>query len=122
MNLHISSFVVRSEDGSLDLDETLSKFSAVVKTWEATQKADQETVLAHINKFYDEMPGVAVSMSVLYSYVAGKMNAYTSDAFNTVKERCDDTVKSNPNIFTQERRTGTYRTADRKPKTENKAA
>lgn len=118
--ISLLSVAKRNSDGSLNLDETMSAIRVMVESWELKTRADLGTVLAAVNSVFDKLPGAQLNMLALTSAVMGELQASPTE-YATIAERVDAVIKSNPTVFGQAKKKGTYRLADQK-KEETKAA
>lgn len=101
MNISLVTYVVRSEDGSIDSDATVQKFAKDLAAYEAKQKHDQVAIIAALDTVLGKFPDTGLPMTFLSAMVAAELGANTPEAMSLVAERLDDCVKSNPQLYTQ---------------------
>ena len=104
MNINLAQYILRSEDGTIDLDSTLIKFQADCEKYEAENSADNATVKDAINTIFDRYPS-NINMPALVSLVAGELKA-TPAQFETIKDRVANVIKGDPSFKVAKGRNG----------------
>jgi hypothetical protein len=95
MNISLGSYVVRSFDGSVDVQATLDKFSFDLELFESKEKSENETIGVAIHKVFDCHMGKRIPMPYLITEGLRALNA-TPDNFSILSERIGNYVRNSP--------------------------
>lgn len=106
MQINIASFIVRAQDGSLDLQATLDAIAPEVVS--AVEKHDDalQGVASAVHAVFDQFKGTRLSTDALVSFASLHLQTDTPDAVNEAREKIKDYVKANPSIFSTRRGRG----------------
>lgn len=101
MNINLAQYVVRSENGSVDVDATLAQFHTDLTAWNESQRVNQETTLAAMIAVYEASKASAMVYPSLIAATASvlKVDFAAQGAFALVGERVRAVVASNPALF-----------------------
>lgn len=94
MNIVLSTYAVKSSDGSIDTAQTLAKFSADLDTFVSLQAADTEAVAQAVSDTFDANLGVRINMPYLVSQCLPRLGV-TSATHKSLTERVQAYVRSN---------------------------
>ena len=94
MNINLNTYAVRANDGSIDLDATVSKFEGDVSTYVALQAADQEKVAEAVATVFDTNMGTNINMPFLVSQALPLLGVSAS-THKSLSERVLAYVRSN---------------------------
>ena len=106
-NAFFSSFAVRV-NGLVDIDATCDKFRASLAAYVESTKFDLEETVKAVQTVYSGPGmklGTRLNSQALVSAVMGALNA-SPTAFNSVKERVESLIKSDPRLHQQKGRNG----------------
>lgn len=107
MNINLSEYAVRKDNGSLDISATVAKFRTELGDWEATEKADLESVREAVLSVFSKHPGSAIPLPNLAYAVATELgtNAIGSE-FKTIGERVRAVVHNDSVTFSMKKGQG----------------
>lgn len=71
----LASYVLRGEDGELDVEGTVEKFRADVLNYQVERETEAATIGAAVNAVFDEYPGTRINMPALQTFALAKLNA-----------------------------------------------
>lgn len=75
MNINLSSYVVRTADGSVDLESTLFKFEEDLQRFIAEKDVENAAIAAQIHAIFDTYKGARLNMPYLTGEALRRMNA-----------------------------------------------
>lgn len=101
MDISLASFVVKSADGSINMEETLVKFQDTVLAWQeqAAQAAEEVSALVH-QVFDSEKPGKRLSTDWILFQVQ-KASNLDAEGFKVLSKRVVEFLKNSPEFHTQ---------------------
>jgi hypothetical protein len=88
----LSSYVVRAEDGSIDLDATCTKFAGDLLKYQAERETEAEVVGAAVHAVFDQFKGARLNMPAVTSLALQKLNVQPEN-FKTLSERVQGYIR-----------------------------
>lgn len=116
----INAFLVRSENGSVDLDATTAKFRGALEVYLAERETELSQIAEAVHGVFDQYKGVSLNMPALLNFALGRLNP-TPATHALLSERTVEYVRDNAGegkIFTiaKGKGGGVRRNADHTPK------
>lgn len=93
MGIIISSYVVRSSNGSIDHEATLSKFAGDLLAYEAEQEQESSVIGGAVHALFDQFKGARLNVPYLTGEVLRRLNA-TPENYKTLTEKVQNFVRS----------------------------
>jgi hypothetical protein len=89
----LSSYVVRSDDGSIDLDGTCTKFAGDLLKYQTEQETESETVGAAVRAAFDAHPGCKYNMPAITSAALNILNVQPEN-FKMLSEKVHSFIQA----------------------------
>lgn len=90
--INLSSYVVRTDDGSIDHDATVAKFSGELVRYAAECETEAAAIGVHVNAVFDQYRGANLNMPALTSMTLTRLNCQP-EAFKVLTEKVQGYIR-----------------------------
>lgn len=113
------SFIIRAENGSVDVEASLDHFETCLRDHIATAEQEGADIGVAVNAVFDQHRGVCINMPALTSMTLSLLGV-TPSTYVEMGEKVGDFVRSHKDVFsiTKGKGGGCRRVCDTPPKSE----
>lgn len=97
MNIVLSSYVVRNLDGSINHEETLTRFATDILKYEAEREAEHATIGAAVHALFDAHKGKRLATPFVVSEALKSLDAQP-ETYKVLTEKVTDYLRTNPDF------------------------
>jgi hypothetical protein len=101
--IDMSGYVVRSEDGSVNLDATVGKFADDLQEYLNGVEADSKLCSAAVNAVFDQHIGVSINMPALQSlglaWINANVGTLSPSEYVPLGEKIADHVRNHKDLY-----------------------
>lgn len=96
---NVSEYLVRGDDGKVNVQGTMDKFHGELVKYLATRETEDKDIAVAVNAVFDQFKGANCNLPALASLAIAKMSNVDPNNWGTLQERIADYVRENPGLY-----------------------